>query len=271
MGKNGKPPKSRGGDDIFSEIVPMVTFELLEPGSSRGFIKSERPDWINEKRGIGLEVTSTANSGIGPMMGFCRNNRGRTFDELTKKDFGGMKGILYFRSREHFYGYDPTKKTVKVDGSFRSVYANEMSNNDFCDLLSSVLAGGFSSSKNITNPFKFGNGVTEKFSQKLFKLNSHYRSFDSNILYIHADPPRGGADGCMRPIAEKVSASQKGCSIRFDSLYVDCMNSLYRIDTEHKSVKKYDLERLGQKRRLISSAINDQYWIDGKPFVMCGV
>lgn len=271
MGKNNKQQKSRGGDDIFSEIVPMVTLELLEPGSSRGFIKSEKPDWINEKRDIGLEVTSTANSGIGPMMGFCRNNRGRTFDELTKKGLGGMKGILYFRSREYFYGYDPTNKTVKVNGSFRSTYVNEMSNNDFCDLLSSVLAGGFSSSRNHISPLEFENSVIEKFDQKLFKLNSHYRSFDRNILYIHADPPRGGADGCMRSIAEKVSNSQKGDSIRFDSLYVDCMNSLYKIDTQYKSVRKYDLGKLGQKRRMISSTINDQYWMDGKPFVMCGV
>ena len=179
----------------------MVTLELLEPGSSRGFIKSEKPDWINEKRDIGLEVTSTANSGIGPMMGFCRNNRGRTFDELTKKGLSGMKGILYFRSREYFYGYEPTNKTVKVNGSFRSNYDNELSNNDFCDLLSSVLAGGFVFEKS----HKFAR-VREQRDRKIrsetVQTEFHYRSFDRNILYIHADPPRGRGR-CMRSVAER--------------------------------------------------------------------
>lgn len=46
-------PRSKGGHGIFSEITPMVTIELLAPGSSQGFVKSERPDRIDEKRDMG--------------------------------------------------------------------------------------------------------------------------------------------------------------------------------------------------------------------------
>lgn len=132
----------RCGDDIFNEMIPMVSIELLAPGSSRGFVKSERPDWIDEKSGIGLEVTSAVTPGMGRMMGFYRNNRGHTFEELSGRGLVSLKGALYFRSGGRFCGYVAASRAVKINCPSWSVYINELPDGDFLDLQSSSLLHG---------------------------------------------------------------------------------------------------------------------------------
>lgn len=160
---------------------------------------------------------------------------------------------------------------MKINGSSWSVYINDLPDGNFLDLQSSVLTGGFAPARSRGDPFEFKNCVSEKFSRKLIKLNSHYRTFDRNVLYMHADPPRGGADECTRSIAQTISDSQRDSIVKFHRLYSDCTDSLYLVDLADARVDKYDLGRLGQKRRMISTAMNEQYWMDGKPFIINSV
>ncbi len=199
-------------------------------------------------------------------MGFYRTNCGRTFGSLTPKDLGGLKGALYFRNRACFYRYDAASDTVRVGGSSRPIYVNELPDTDYRDLQSSVLTGGFAPRGDRGDPLKFKKYVSGRFDQKLMKLNSHYRTFDRNILYIYTDPPRGGADGCVRSVAELVCASQKNSIAKFHSICPGCTDSLYVADPAGGMVERHDLGRPAQKRRMISTAMTEQYWTGGEPF-----
>lgn len=111
--------------------------------------KHERPDWIDENRSIGLEVTRA----------------------LSPKD-GEINSII---NRYFGKGYSPEEIINKANSELKCNKDMFKSANGLCYVEKSV---NYSDVKQL---------IIDTINTKISKLNSHYNKFNENWLYVFAD------------------------------------------------------------------------------------
>lgn len=89
------------------------------------------------------------------------------------------------------------------------------------------------------DPYGYQEKILTRFSRKLDKLNSHYHPCGDCALYLytHAEPAQEEIPGLLKQMSQGQSRREN----RFDTVFLDCGNSLYLLDFSKNSVKEIPL------------------------------
>lgn len=83
-------------EKLYNEIYAMVALKYLWRGYRPGYVKSESPDWVNEKESVGIEVSQALLPYDGQDAGFLEAWLGKLSHEIPAEDKARYAGRLYF-------------------------------------------------------------------------------------------------------------------------------------------------------------------------------
>ena len=175
--------------------------------------KHERPDWIDENRSIGLEVTRALSSTDGEI------------NSIINRYFGK--------------GYSPEEIINKANNELKCNKDMFKSANGLCYVVKSV---NYSDVKQL---------IIDTINTKISKFNSHYDKFNENWLYVFADSSLLD-DGDIEEIILKMNNIGDNSSFDkifiniIDKIYVIEDNSYSKIDVTDSELARIKKESINQ-------------------------
>jgi len=165
----------------------------------------ENPDYQSEILNIGIEVVEAITSRQGEERFIINEHFGKGIDGATLKN-EAEKRFKKFRG-----------KLSVVDG--QAVYSHQ--------------PNGFRMSSRLSL-------IQSKIDQKLIKLNSHYKVFSNNWLYVFSHL----ATVHQEEIESLVIQNEKVDGISFDKVFINCIDKIYVLTKEDTDVINVSTETL---------------------------
>lgn len=90
---------------IESELLAMITLKEYWPLYQEGFVKSERPDWINRSAGVGVEVTNAMEESDGQLISAFQKFSGVQKVEIPATVSERFLNHFFYDREGRLYGY----------------------------------------------------------------------------------------------------------------------------------------------------------------------
>ena len=172
-------------EKLYNEIFAMISLKYFWRGYSDGYVKGESPDWYSERASVGIEVTQAIMQEDGEAQSVVNQYLGKLRTDIPEGVLLRYSGRTYFYNERLWAIMPETGKETAVSTCKKALY---------------------------------------RFAKKLERLNTNYRSYDINGIYMYLHDVVDDED--VARFVRMANDMQKNSKRQYDIAFLNCVSSL---------------------------------------------